>query len=106
MPVLKIKGLSVAFGGIQALLSVDLAIESGEIHGLDDAAKIQDLFVFHAGTGQNDERFVTSGGRVLGVTGRGTTVADAIKKAYEGVAVISWKGVHFRSDIGKKAIGR
>jgi phosphoribosylamine---glycine ligase len=77
-----------------------------EISGLDAAAGINDLFVFHAGTGEKDGRFVTSGGRVLGVTGRGTTVADAIKKAYEGVAVISWKGAHFRSDIGKKAVER
>src|SRR5512133_2531204 len=75
-----------------------------EISGLDAAAEIDDLFVFHAGTGENGGRFVTSGGRVLGVTGRGTTVADAIRKAYEGVAVIRWKGVHFRSDIGKKAM--
>jgi len=43
---------------------------------------------------------------VLGVTGRGATVAEAIKKAYEGVAVISWEGVQFRTDIGRKALGR
>ncbi|NVN99877.1 MAG: phosphoribosylamine--glycine ligase [Geobacteraceae bacterium] len=73
------------------------------IVGLDEAAKIDDLFVFHAGTGEKDGSFVTNGGRVLGVTGRGTTVADAINKAYEGVAAISWKGVQFRKDIGAKA---
>jgi phosphoribosylamine--glycine ligase len=77
-----------------------------EISGLDAAGKIDDLFVFHAGTGETDGRFVTNGGRVLGVTGRGATVADAIRKAYEGVAAISWKGVQFRTDIGKKALGR
>src|SRR6185369_17082960 len=77
-----------------------------EISGLDAASRIEDLVVFHAGTGEKEGRFVTNGGRVLGVTGRGATVADAIKKAYEGVAAISWKGAHFRSDIGKKAIGR
>lgn len=76
------------------------------IAGLEKAAKIDDLFVFHAGTGEKDGAFVTNGGRVLGVTGRGTTVADAIKKAYEGVAAISWRGVQFRKDIGKKALGR
>jgi len=74
------------------------------ISGLDAAGKIDDLFVFHAGTGARDNGFVTNGGRVLGVTGRGTTVAEAIKKAYEGVAVISWQGVQFRTDIGKKAL--
>jgi len=77
-----------------------------EISGLDAAGKMADLFVFHAGTGEKDGLFVTNGGRVLGVTGRGATVAEAIKKAYEGVAVISWNGVQFRTDIGRKALGR
>lgn len=77
-----------------------------EISGLDAAGEIGDLFVFHAGTGERDGLFVTNGGRVLGVTGRGATVAEAIKKAYEGVAVIRWNGVQFRTDIGKKALGR
>jgi len=77
-----------------------------EISGLEAAAKMDDLFVFHAGTGERDGRFITNGGRVLGVTGRGDTVASAIAKAYEGVAAISWPGVHYRTDIGKKALGR
>lgn len=77
-----------------------------EISGLDAAGKMADLFVFHAGTGEKDGLFVTNGGRVLGVTGRGATVGEAIKKAYEGVAVISWNGVQFRTDIGRKALGR
>lgn len=75
-----------------------------EISGLDVAATMEDLFVFHAGTGEKNGRFVTSGGRVLGVTGRGPSVEAAIAKAYEGVAVISWEGAHYRSDIGKKAL--
>lgn len=77
-----------------------------EISGLEAAGKIDDLFVFHAGTGEKDGCFVTNGGRVLGVTGRGATVAAAIKKAYEGVAAISWDGVQFRTDIGRKALER
>jgi len=76
------------------------------IHGLKAAATIDDLVVFHAGTGAQGDDIVTSGGRVLGVTGRGATVAAAIAKAYEGVAAISWDGAHYRSDIGKKALGR
>jgi phosphoribosylamine--glycine ligase len=76
------------------------------ISGLDAAAAIEDLYVFHAGTGGKDGAFVTNGGRVLGVTGRGKTVAEAIAKAYEGVAAIKWPGAHFRSDIGKKALGK
>jgi len=76
------------------------------IFGLDAAAAIEDLFVFHAGTGEKDGRFLTNGGRVLGVTGRGATVSAAIAKAYEGVAAISWEGVQYRTDIGRKALER
>jgi phosphoribosylamine--glycine ligase len=76
------------------------------IDGLEQAAAIDDLVVFHAGTAQQGGRFVNSGGRVLGVTGRGPTVAAAIAKAYEGVRTISWEGAHYRTDIGKKALGR
>jgi phosphoribosylamine---glycine ligase len=67
---------------------------------------IEDLMVFHAGTALKDGKVVNNGGRVLGVTGLGTTVAAAIDKAYAGVNVICWPGVHYRSDIGKKALGR
>ncbi len=76
------------------------------IEGLDAAAMLEDLMVFHAGTDEKDGRVVTAGGRVLGVTGLGTTVADAIDKAYRGVAKIHWPEVHFRRDIGQKALNR
>lgn len=76
-----------------------------EIQGLADAASIDDLIVFHAGTALDSHgRVVTNGGRVLGVTGRGGSVRSAIAKAYEGVQVISWKGAQYRTDIGKKAL--
>lgn len=74
------------------------------ISGLDEAEKIDDLIVFHAGTAMKDGAVVNSGGRVLGVTGLGDTVADAIDKAYSGVKVISWPQVHYRTDIGRKAL--
>jgi phosphoribosylamine--glycine ligase len=77
-----------------------------EIRGLEDAAGIDDLMVFHAGTALKDGRIVNSGGRVLGVTGLGETVAAAIDKAYSGVKAISWEGSHYRTDIGKKALMR
>jgi phosphoribosylamine--glycine ligase len=77
-----------------------------EIRGLEDAVGIDDLMVFHAGTALKDGRIVNSGGRVLGVTGLGETVASAIDKAYSGVKVISWEGAHHRTDIGKKALSR
>ena len=76
------------------------------IAGLDDAAQIDDVYVFHAGTAQKDGACVTNGGRVLGVTALGDSVQDSINRAYQAVDRISWKGVQFRRDIGKKALGR
>ncbi len=83
------------------------AYEKGlPIDGLADAAAIDGVTVFHAGTTEKDGRVVTAGGRVLGVTGLGTTVAEAIETAYQGVKAISWPKVHYRSDIGRKALDR
>ena len=76
------------------------------IEGLDKAAEQEDLVVFHAGTALQDGKYVTSGGRVLGVTALGATVRDAIDSAYRGVASITWNGVHYRKDIGGKALKR
>jgi phosphoribosylamine--glycine ligase len=77
-----------------------------EISGLEDAAKIGELVVFHAGTAVKKGKTVTAGGRVLGVTALGATVKEAIDRAYRGVAAITWKGVHYRRDIGGKALKR
>ncbi len=76
------------------------------IRGLDEAARLEDVYVFHAGTALDEGRCVTSGGRVLGVTAMGDTVADAIDRAYRAVDLVSWPGAHFRRDIGQKALGR
>ena len=76
------------------------------ISGLDEAAQLDDVYVFHAGTSLKDGCCVTNGGRVLGVTALGTTVQDAISRAYQGVGRISWPGVQFRTDIGRKALDR
>lgn len=76
------------------------------INGLDDAAKIEDVMVFHAGTAEKDGNVVTAGGRVLGVTALGDTVADAKAKAYQAVDVISFEGAYCRRDIADKAINR
>jgi phosphoribosylamine--glycine ligase len=74
------------------------------INGLEEASKIEDLVVFHAGTKVEDGRIVCAGGRVLGVTALGLTVKDAIDRAYRGVSKINWEGAHFRKDIGAKAL--
>jgi phosphoribosylamine---glycine ligase len=76
------------------------------ISGLQDAAKVRDAFVFHAGTALKEGRVVTNGGRVLGVTSLGSGIQEAIQRAYEAAAKISWEGVYYRKDIGRKAIQR
>ena len=77
-----------------------------EISGLEEAAKIEDMVVFHAGTAVKEGKTMTAGGRVLGVTALGSTVRDAVDLAYRGVAAISWEGAHYRRDIGRKALDR
>lgn len=73
-----------------------------EITGLDDVANMDNITVFHAGTAKKDGVYVTNGGRVLGVTGVGKTLDDAIKIAYSGVDKINFKNAHYRKDIGIK----
>ena len=81
--------------------------EKGKIiFGLDEAAKLPDTFVFHAGTAWRDGNVVTSGGRVLGVTALGMGIGEAIRRAYDAVARIHWEGAYYRKDIGRKALGR
>ena len=75
-----------------------------EIKGLDDAAKMDDVMVFHAGTALKDGKVVTNGGRVLGVTALGNGIKEAIERAYEAVSKINWNGVHYRKDIGRRAL--
>jgi len=67
---------------------------------------MEGVVVFHAGTVLRDGKFYTAGGRVLGVTGVGDGIAEAMRRTYEAVAKISWEGVHFRKDIGRKALRR
>jgi len=74
------------------------------IRGLDEAAKIPDVKVFHAGTATVDGQVVTNGGRVLAVTALGTTIAAAKLQAYTAVKCIRWKGAWCRKDISDKAM--
>ena len=62
--------------------------------------------VFHAGTAMKDGRLTAAGGRVLGVTALGTTIAEAQKRAYAAVAAIDWPGGFCRTDIGWRAVSR
>ena len=76
------------------------------ISGLESLDK--DVLVFHAGTKSvksgGGSKIVTNGGRVLGVTGLGNTIKDAIQKTYQAVDKIKFEGMHFRKDIGQKAL--
>ncbi len=74
------------------------------IKGLDSLKNRDDLMVFHAGTSVNDEKIVTSGGRVLGVTALGKDIKTAKENAYNAIKKIHFEGIHFRKDIGDKAI--
>lgn len=74
------------------------------ITGLDEAAAQEGVELFHAGTSQNGDQFVTSGGRVLGVVGLGADTAQARERAYKAAATIKFDGAHYRSDIGEKAL--
>lgn len=72
------------------------------IEGLDENGQIPGAIVYHAGTARKDGKFVTAGGRVLGVTACGDTLEEALQKAYEGVHCIRFEGAHYRKDIGHK----
>lgn len=76
-----------------------------EIKGLDEIDD-ENIYVFHAGTKMVDNKIYTDGGRVLGVTALGDNIINAIENAYRGVSKISFEGMHYRKDIGKKAINR
>ena len=76
------------------------------IAGIEAAEEFEQVKVFHAGTVEKDGAVVTAGGRVLGVTALGTDVAASIAQAYRAVDRISWRGMQYRSDIGRKALNR
>ncbi len=77
-----------------------------EISGLDEADAMAGVKVFQAGTKAGDGETVTSGGRVLGVTALGATLAEAKKRAYEAASMVHFDGCRFRRDIGDKGIAR
>jgi phosphoribosylamine---glycine ligase len=74
------------------------------IDGLDAAARVPGVTVFHAGTAAREGRTVTSGGRVLTVVGRGADYREAAARAYDGVSRVSFDGMHYRRDIAARAV--
>lgn len=75
-----------------------------EIKGLDEAAKMEGVQVFHAGTATHDGKIVTAAGRVLNVSAIGGDFSEARKRAYRAIEKIHFKGMHFRTDIALRAV--
>jgi phosphoribosylamine--glycine ligase len=74
------------------------------IEGLDRAAQSEGCLVFHAGTREENGQYLTDGGRVLGVTGLGKDIAEATARAYAGLSHIHFEGIHYRTDIARRAL--
>jgi len=91
----------MASGGYPGSYAKNIAIT-----GLQEAGKLQDVVVFHAGTKAANGQVVTSGGRVLGVTAVGDNIADAKEKAYAAVDRIHFENAHYRTDIAWRALQR
>ena len=76
------------------------------IEGLDDAAKVEGVEIFHAGTKADGDRILANGGRVLNVSAIGKTVREAQARAYEAISRIRWPEGFYRHDIGWRAVER
>jgi phosphoribosylamine--glycine ligase len=77
-----------------------------EIKGLDAAAEVEGVQIFHAGTRRDGARILADGGRVLNVTALGSNVSQAQARAYQAIRLIDWPGGFCRSDIGWRAVER
>ena len=77
-----------------------------EIHGVERAASVENVAVFHAGTKRRGDRLVADGGRVLGVTARAASVREAQALAYRAIDLIDWPEGFCRHDIGWRALDR
>ena len=74
------------------------------IGGLDSAALLPGVQIFHAGTAQRDGEIVSAGGRVLNVCATGAQLVDALKRAYQAAALVDWPGKVYRKDIGRRVL--
>ena len=74
------------------------------ISGVEEANRLENVQVFHAGTTLQDGKLVTTGGRVLSVVARGATLQDAVQRVYEAARYISFEGMHYRRDIARRGL--
>jgi phosphoribosylamine--glycine ligase len=80
-------------------------VETGKIiSGIEAARNVNNALVFHAGTARQERHLVTAGGRVLTVVGRGATYQQAIDTAYDAASKVTFDGMQYRRDIGRKAL--
>ncbi|MBX5455384.1 MAG: phosphoribosylamine--glycine ligase [Thermogemmatispora sp.] len=91
--------LTLASGGYPGSYRTGLPIQ-----GLAEAGRLEQVQVFHAGTALRDGELVTAGGRVLSVAAYGTTLAEALERAYEAAHLIRFEGMHYRRDIAKRGL--
>ncbi len=91
--------LSLASGGYPGRYRSGLPIS-----GVDEANRLADVRVFHAGTAIKDGQLITAGGRVLSVAAYGTTLQEAVERAYDAAARISFEGMHMRRDIAWRGL--
>jgi len=89
----------IASGGYPGTYEVGKRID-----GLDEAGAVEGVKVFHAGTNRRDNTYYTSGGRVLGVTARGSDLPEAVERAYDAVMKIRFEGMHYRKDIAARGL--
>ena len=92
-----VASVAVAAGGYPGSYPKGLPIT-----GIEEAEKLDDIVVFHAGTAIKDGQLVTNGGRVLNVTATGATLDEALDKAYAAIKLIHFEGMHYRTDIGRR----
>ena len=74
------------------------------ITGLHEAEALPEVVVFQAGTVERDGELLTAGGRVLGVTAVGESLAEALERAYAGIRKISFRNMYYRKDIGAQTL--
>jgi phosphoribosylamine--glycine ligase len=98
-------GADRSVGVVLASRGYPETVDAGRpITGIDSAEALPGVSVYHAGTAIRNKELVTAGGRVLTVVGRGTSFEDAMSRAYAGVREISFDGMQYRTDIGRKAL--
>jgi phosphoribosylamine--glycine ligase len=74
------------------------------IAGIEEASRLEDVQIFHAGTALQDGQLVTAGGRVLSVAAHGATLQEAVSRAYDAASHISFEGIHYRLDIAHRGL--